>query len=93
MMEMVASSYVQMYIIIGYTVLSMIGGAVVARCKRDFASRGMSICMFSGVFGLLAMILSAPSRAREGEKSVWPDRAPEACVLNIVAVGLFKVLA
>jgi len=75
---------VTQYLIIAYVFVSMILGGIIAYQKKDFISRGVSISLFSGIFGPLFMIFSPPSRVREGDKSPWPDRAPEATILNIV---------
>lgn len=51
-----------------------LGGAV-AYLKRDYITRGMAICFFTNLWGLLAMILSPPSKARLGDeydRHRWP---------------------
>jgi hypothetical protein len=84
------STYLSMYITIGYSIVSAIIGAIVARAKNDFAGRGAVISLFSGIFGLIFMAMSSPSKAREGDKSPWPDRGPEATILNIIVLFLFN---
>lgn len=85
-----AAGYVDMYITILYTVVSMVAGAFIARFRKDYASRGAAISMFSGIFGPVFMWLSPNSKVREGDTAVWPDRSPEATVLNIILVLLIN---
>jgi hypothetical protein len=50
-------------------------GGVVAYFKRDYIARGMAICFFTSLWGLLAIILSPPSKARSGDEHDehnWP---------------------
>lgn len=70
-------------LIVCYFILSMILGGIVANKKNDYATRGAAISLFCGLFGPLFMSMAPASRARKGDKTFWPDRAPEATLLNI----------
>lgn len=91
-MSSAGTEYLGMYITIGYTVVAMIVGGIVAAGKKDFAGRGVAVSMFAGLFGPLFMSLDRPSRARQGGGEVWPSRGPEAVILNVVLVSVFNYL-
>ena len=84
------STYLSMYMTIGFSFVAAVICALVAHSKKDFAGRGAVIGLFSGIFGLIFMASSPPSKAREGDKSPWPSRGPEATILNIIALFLFN---
>jgi hypothetical protein len=84
------TEYLGMYITIAYTVVSMLIGGIVAARKKDFATRGVAISMFAGLFGPLFMVLDRKSRARENPDNLWPARGPEAVILNVVLVSVFN---
>jgi hypothetical protein len=63
------------FYLIAATFLVVVLGGAVAYFKRDFVSRGMAICFFTSLCGLLALILSPPSKARLGDphdEHCWP---------------------
>jgi hypothetical protein len=76
------------YLLICYFLVSMVLGGFIAHKKGDFASRGAAISLFSGLFGVLFMYLAPPSKAYEGDKTIWPNRAPEATILNLILLGI-----
>ena len=76
------------YLLICYFLVSVVLGGFIAHKKGDFASRGAAISLFSGLFGILFMYFAPPSKAREGDKRIWPDKAPEATILNLIFLGI-----
>ena len=55
--------------------LISIGGGILARFKKDYFLRGFFICIFTGVFGFLAILFSPISAVREGnevDEHEWP---------------------
>ncbi len=70
-------------LIICYFLVSMAVGGFVANAKGDFATRGAAVSVFTGLFGPLFMVMGPKSKAKDGDKTFWPDRAPEATLLNI----------
>lgn len=74
------------YLIIGYILLSMVLGAIIANRKGDLATRGAVIGFFSGLFGPIFMYLSHPIKARESDKNVWPENATIGVILNFIIV-------
>jgi hypothetical protein len=76
------------YFVLAYFLVSMVLGGIVAHIRGDFVTRGVSICLFSGLFGVAFMYLASSSTARQGDKAIWPDKAPEATVLNLIFFGL-----
>lgn len=60
---------VTILVIISFSYLpSIIAGGLVAHAKGDFFSRGIAMCAITGVFGLIALIIAPPSKARAGDK-------------------------
>ncbi|MGD8368959.1 MAG: hypothetical protein PVG78_15080 [Desulfobacterales bacterium] len=86
------TEYLGMYITVGYTLISMLIGGFVAARKKDFATRGVAVSMFAGLFGPLFMALDQTSRAREDAEDIWPARGPEAVILNVLLVSVFNYL-
>jgi hypothetical protein len=91
-MQSAGTEYIGMYITIGYTMASMLLGGIVAARKQDFATRGVAVSMFAGLFGPLFMVLDRSSRARKDSDEIWPARGPEAVILNVVLVSAFNYL-
>jgi hypothetical protein len=63
------------YYVIAATFLIVALGGAVAYFKRDYVTRGMGICFFTSLWGLLALILSPASKARSGDEHDehnWP---------------------
>ena len=55
--------------------LLVISGGIIARVKGDYFSRGMGIALLTNIFGIFALIVSRPSRARlndEQDMHGWP---------------------
>jgi len=50
------------YLITASLFVTALGGAV-AYFKRDYITRGMAICFFTSLWGVLAMVLSPSSKA------------------------------
>jgi hypothetical protein len=80
--------YLPQFFLLGYTVVSMVLGGLIADKKGDFATRGAAVSLFSGIFGILFMYFGPPSEAYEGDKTIWPKRAPEATILNLMFLGV-----
>jgi hypothetical protein len=58
--------------------LLVISGGIIARIKGDYFSRGMGISLLKNIFGLIALIVSRPSKARindEQDIHEWPTTA------------------
>jgi hypothetical protein len=58
--------------------LLVISGGIIARVKGDYLSRGMGITLLTNIFGLIALIVSRPSKARisdEQDIHGWPHTA------------------
>jgi len=59
-------------------VLLVISGGIVARVKGDYFSRGMGVSFLTGIFGIIALIFSPPSKARKNDEHDmhgWPHTA------------------
>lgn len=80
--------YLPQFLLLSYIGVSMVLGGLIADKKGDFATRGAALSLFSGLFGLLFMYFASPSKAHEGDKTIWPNRAPEATVLNLIFLGI-----
>jgi hypothetical protein len=58
--------------------LIIISGGIIARVKGDYFSRGMGISFLTNILGLIALIVSRPSKARlndEQDIHGWPHTA------------------
>ena len=69
-----------------YILAASVIGAIIAFKKKDFISRGFSISLLTGIFGLAVMLFSPQSKAREGDKSdfhSWPELRGLAPILFI----------
>jgi hypothetical protein len=81
------------------TFLIVVLGGVAAYFKRDYVSRGMAICFFTSLCGLLALILSPPSKARLGDQNdehCWPPYswvAVGGMLLVVITLQLVRWLA
>jgi len=56
----------------------VISGGIIARVKGDYFSRGMGITFLTNIFGIIALIFSRPSKARENDDldiHGWPPNA------------------
>lgn len=63
-------------LIISSYVITVIAGGILAVIKNDYFTRGFFICLFTGIFGLIAIILSPKSKAKSGDKTdehSWPE--------------------
>ncbi len=86
------------YSLIAATLLIVALGGGVAYFKRDYITRGMAICFFTSLWGLLAMILSPPSKARSGDehdRQWWPSYswlAVGCALLTVLIVRLVRWL-
>lgn len=87
------------YCLISATTLIVVLGGAVAYIKRDYTTRGMSICFFTSFWGLLALILSRCSKARSGDEyneHNWPPYSWVAVAggsLTVLLVILVRWLA
>jgi hypothetical protein len=80
-----------LWIGISYTLL-VISGGIIARVKGDYFSRGAGIVIFTNIFGIIALIVSRPSRARtnnEHDMQGWP---PNAYIAVFAAISLIFIL-
>jgi hypothetical protein len=69
-----------LWMAIGAGVLILAGG-IVARLKHDYFSRGMAITLITGVFGIILLLVSPESKARnhrEADVHGWPPGAHRA---------------
>ena len=58
--------------------LLVISGGIIARIKGDYFSRGMGIALLTNIFGIVALIVSPPSKARRDDDTDingWPHTA------------------
>jgi hypothetical protein len=77
------------YYVIGATFLVVALGGALARFKGDYITRGMGICFFTSMWGLLAIMLSPPSKARSGDEHDehnWPKNSWFAVVGSFVTL-------
>ena len=87
------------YYLIAATFLIVVLGGAVANFKRDYITRGMGICFFTSLWGVLAMILSPSSKARSGDEldeHNWPPYswlAVAGSFLTLIIVLLVRWLA
>ena len=81
--------------IISCFALIVISGGVLARFKKDFISRGMAITFITGIFGIIAMIFSPTSKAREHDKHDihgWPANAYFEVISQLFFVVIFLMV-
>jgi hypothetical protein len=55
--------------------LLVISGGIIARVKGDYFSRGMGIALLTNIFGIIALVVSPPSKARRNDDTDlhgWP---------------------
>ena len=80
------------------TLFSALFGGIIARIKNDYFTRGFFICLITSIFGLVAIILSSPSKAREGNQEDyhgWPKYGSYAVLfllfwfLLILTISIF----
>jgi hypothetical protein len=53
----------------------VISGGIIARVKGDYFTRGMGIALLTNIFGIAALIVSPPSKARRDDDTDmhgWP---------------------
>jgi uncharacterized membrane-anchored protein len=63
--------------------ISALAGGIAAYLKKDYFSRGFFICLFTGFIGLIAIILSPKSKAKEGDEADyhgWPQYGAYAVI-------------
>lgn len=83
-----------LHLIAATTLIVALGGAV-AYFKRDYVTRGMAICFFTSFCGLLALILSPPSKARLGDEKDehnWPPYSWVAVGGMVLILVIVKLL-
>ena len=69
--------------------LLVLSGGIIARVKSDYFSRGAVITLLTNIFGLIALIISHPSRARindEQDIHRWPHTAHLAVFIEMILV-------
>lgn len=74
--------------IVFYLLISFIGG-IIAYIKNDYFTRGFFICFFTGIFGIIAMLFSPKSKAKEGnegDEHSWPKYGGIALLAAIVSL-------
>jgi hypothetical protein len=67
----------------------VISGGIIARVKGDYFTRGMSISFMTNIFGIIALVFSRPSRARENDDldiHGWPPTAYLAVFAEMLLV-------
>jgi hypothetical protein len=75
-------------IIAGVFFVTAAGGAI-AYLKRDYITRGMAVCFFTNLWGVLAMMLSPVSKVRSGDEHdehSWPPHSWLAVVGTILTI-------
>ena len=78
------------------TLISAVIGGIIAYLKRDYFSRGLFICLFTSIFGLLAIILSPKSKAKKGDKEDyhgWPEYGAYAVIFIMFGSLIVLVLS
>jgi hypothetical protein len=68
-------------ILISLYAITVIAGGILAVLKNDYFTRGFFVCLFTGIFGLIAIILSPKSKAKDGDKT---DEDSSYAILFIV---------
>jgi hypothetical protein len=67
----------------------VISGGIIARVKGDYFSRGVGISFLTNIFGIIALVFSRPSRARENDDHDihgWPPTAYRAAFAQMLLV-------
>ena len=82
-----------MELLVYITLVTSIVGGIIAYKKDDYFSRGFFICLFTGIFGLIAIILSSKSEAKAGNEidyHSWPQYGAYAVflLLGFVIIAL-----
>jgi hypothetical protein len=82
------------YLITASLFVTVLGGAV-AYFKRDYITRGMAICFFTSLWGVLAMVLSPSSKARVGDehdRQFWPSYSWVAVGGTLLTIAVVLLL-
>lgn len=82
--------------VVSVYILATVVGGLLAFFKKDYFTRGAAITFLTGVFGILAMALSAPSKARLGDnhdKHYWPGYSPLAVLGNFAFIALVYIIS
>jgi hypothetical protein len=56
--------------------IGIVAGGVIAVLKKDYFMRGFFICIFTGILGLIALLVSPKSKAKTGDETdehSWPQ--------------------
>jgi hypothetical protein len=75
-----------------YFIVSGLAGGFLAQKKQDYFTRGFFLALFTGMWGLIALVFAAPSRAKDNkpsDKHYWPREAWISIVLlslNLIMV-------
>jgi hypothetical protein len=73
-----------------YLIICILGGFV-AQYKKDYFIRGFGLCMITGIFGLIAMILSPESRGKiadHDDRHNWPKYGGYALAATLITIFL-----
>jgi hypothetical protein len=85
-------------ILISLYAITVIAGGILAVLKNDYFTRGFFVCLFTGIFGLIAIILSPKSKAKDGDKTdehSWPEDSSYAIlfiVFWVMVIMLIKLI-
>jgi hypothetical protein len=72
--------------------LTVISGGIIARIKGDYFSRGMGITLFTSIFGIIALIVSHPSRARTNDEHDMQGWPPNSYIAVFTTMSLVFIL-
>jgi len=79
------------YFFIVHAIISIAGGLIAYR-KSDYFTRGFFICLFTSIFGLIAIIVSPKSCAKktdEVDTQYWPEYSIYAVFATLITVILY----
>ena len=85
-----------MELMIYITLISAVLGGVISYFKNDYFTRGFFICLFTSIPGLLAIIFSPKSKAKQGDMEdyhKWPEYGAYVVIFIILLSILILILS
>ena len=85
-----------MELIVYMNLISAIVGGILAYHKKDYFTRGFFICLFTGALGIIAIILSPASKAKQGDQEdyhAWPKYGSYAVLFLLFASSLLLIIS
>lgn len=85
-----------MEFIVYMNLISAIVGGILASYKKDYFTRGFFICLFTSILGLIAIIISPESKAKQGDQDdyhAWPKYGSYAVLFLLFGSSLLLIIS